>query len=112
MLLYQRERERERERERDAIKKIDKQLGKTKVTDEEPTQKYTSKIQKQLCKLRKKKKFTDKEYFEKYSLDPIPPELYGTVKTHKAEKKNPMRTVVSTIGIPPCGIFKYLVRMI
>ena len=105
MLLYQ--------RERDAIKKIDKQLGKTKVIDEDPTQKYASKIQKQLCKLRKKKKFTDKEYFEIYSLDPIPPELYGTVKTHKAEKKkNPMRTVVSTIGIPPCGISKYLVRMI
>ena len=61
---------------RDAIKKIEEQLGKAKVIDKDPTQKYTSKIQKHLCKLRKEKKFTDKEYFEIYLSDPIPPHLY------------------------------------
>ena len=98
--------------EGDAIKKIEEQLGKAKVIDEDPTQKYTSKIQKHLCKLRKEKKFTDKEYFEIYPSDPIPPQLYGTVKAHKPEKNYPMRTVVSTIGGPPYGICKYLVKII
>ena len=97
---------------RDAIKKIEEQLGKAKVIDKDPTQKYTSKIQKHLCKLRKEKKFTDKEYFEIYPSDPIPPRLYGTVKAHKPEKNYPMRTVVSTIGTPPYGISKYLVKII
>ena len=64
--------------EGDAIKKIEEQLGKAKVIDEDPTQKYTSKIQKHLCKLRKEKKFTDKEYFEIYPSDPIPPRLFGS----------------------------------
>ena len=49
--------------EGDPIKKIEKQLGKAKVIDEDPTQKYNSKIQKHLYELRKEKKFTDKEYF-------------------------------------------------
>ena len=98
--------------EGDAIKKIEEQLGKAKVIDEDPTQKYTSKIQKHLCKLRKEKKFTDKEYFEIYPSDPIPPRLYGTVKAHKPEKNYPMRTVVSTIETPPYGISKYLVKII
>ena len=52
--------------EGDAIKKIEEQLGKAKVINEDPTQKYTNKIQKHLCKLRKGKKFTDKEYSEIY----------------------------------------------
>ena len=92
--------------------KIEEQLGKAKVIDEDPTQKYTSKIQKYLCKLRKENKFTDKEYFEIYPSDPIPPWLYETVKAHKPEKNYPMRTVVSTIGTPPYGISKYLVKII
>ena len=71
--------------EGDAIKKIEEQLGKAKVVDEDPTQKYTSKIQKHLCKLRKEKKFTDKKYFEIYPSDPIPPRLYGTVNAQKPE---------------------------
>ena len=50
--------------EGDAIKKIEEQLGKANIIDEDPTQKYTSKIRKHLCKLRKEKKFTDQEYFE------------------------------------------------
>ena len=72
--------------EGDTIKKIEEQLEKAKVIDEDPTQKYTSKIQKHLCKLRKEKKFTDKEYFEIYPSDPISPQLYGRVETHKSEK--------------------------
>ena len=98
--------------EGDVIKKIEEQLGKAKVIDEDPTQKYTSKVQKHLCKLRKEKKFKNKEYFEIYPSNPIPPQLYGTVKAHKPEKNYPMRTVVSTIGTPPYGISKYLVKII
>ena len=98
--------------ENDAIKKIEEQLGKAKVIDEDPTQKFTSKIQKCLCELRKQKKFTDKEYFDLYPSDPIPPRLYGTVKAHKPEKNYPMRTIVSTIGTPPYGISRYLVNII
>ena len=85
---------------------------KAKVVDKDPTQKYTSKIQKHLCKLKKDKKFTDKKYFEIYPSDPIPPRLYGTIKAHKPEKNYPIRTVVSTIGTQPYGIFKYLVKII
>ena len=89
--------------EGDTIKKIEEQLEKAKVINENPTQKYTSKIQKHLCKLRKVKKFTDTEYFEIYPSDPIPPRLYGTVKAHKPEKNYLMRAVVSTIGTPSYG---------
>ena len=98
--------------EGDAINKIEEQLGKAKVIDEDLTQKYTGKIQKHLCKLRKDKKFTDKEYFEIYPSDPIPLQLCGSVKAHKPEKNYPMCTVVSTIGTPPHGISKYLVKII
>ena len=67
-----------------SINKIEEQPGKAKVIDEDPTQKYTRKIQKHLCKLRKEKK-----YFEIYPSDPISPRLYGTVKAHKPEKNYP-----------------------
>ena len=80
--------------EGDAIKNIEEQLGIAKVIDEDPPQKYTCKIQKHLCKLRKEKKFPDKEYFEIHPSDPIPPQIYETVKVHKPEKNYPMRTVV------------------
>ena len=49
--------------EGDAIKKIEEQLGKAKIIN---------KIQKHLRKLKRVKKFTDKEYFEIYPSDPIP----------------------------------------
>ena len=55
--------------------------------------KVPSKIQKHLRKLRKEKKFTDKEYCEIYPSDSILPRLYGTVKAHKPEKNYPMHTV-------------------
>ena len=74
--------------------------------------KFTNKIQKILCRLRKEKQFTDKEYFQIYPSDPIPPRLHGTIKAHKPEKNYPMRTIVSTIGTPAYGIFKYLVQII
>ena len=98
--------------EGDAIRKIEEQLGKAKVIDEDPTQKYTSKIQKHLCKLRKEKKFTDKEYFEIHPSYPISTRLYGTVKVHKHEKNYIMRTAVSIIGTTPYEISKYLVKII
>ena len=61
---------------------------------------------------KKRKKFTDREYFQIYPSDPIPPRLYGTIKAHKPEKNYPMRTIVSTIGTPAYGISKYLVEII
>ena len=73
--------------EGNAIKKIEEQLGKAKVLDEYPTQKYTSKMQKHLCKLRKEKKFKDKEYLEIYPSDPISPRLYETVKSSQTRKE-------------------------
>ena len=65
-----------------------------------------------LCRIRKETKFTDKEYFQIYPSDPIPPRLHGTIKSHKPEKKYFMRTIVSTIGTPAYGISKYLVEII
>ena len=61
---------------------------------------------------KKRKTFTDKEYFQLYRSDPIPPRLYGTMKAHKPEKNYPMRTTVSTIGKPAYGISKYPVQII
>ena len=98
--------------EKNAMQKIEEQLGKAKVAENDPTLKFTNKIQKILCRLRKEKKFTDREYFQIYPSDPIPPRLYGTVKAHKPEKNYPMRTIVSTIGTPAYGISKYLVEII
>ena len=98
--------------EKNAMEKIEEQLGKAKVAENDPTLKFTNKIQKILCRLRKEKKFTDREYFQIYPSDPIPPRLYGTVKAHKPEKNYPMRTIVSTIGTPAYGISKYLVEII
>ena len=61
---------------------------------------------------KKEEKFTDREYFQIYPSDPIPPRFYGTIKAHKPEKNYPMRTIVSTIGTPAYGISKYLVESI
>ena len=78
-------------------KKIEEQLGKTKIAENDPTLKFTNKTQKILCQLREEKKFTDQEYFQIYSPESIPPRLYGTIKAHQPEKNYPMRTIVSTI---------------
>ena len=58
---------------KNAIQKIEKQLGKVKIAENDQTLKFTNKIQKILCQLRKEKKFTDKEYFQMYLSDRIPP---------------------------------------
>ena len=65
-----------------------------------------------MCRLRKEKKFTDREYFQIYPSDPLPPRLYGTINAPKPEKNYPMRTIVSTIGTPAHGISKYLIEII
>ena len=72
------------------------QLGKAKIAENDPTLKFTNKIQKILCRIRKGKKFRDREYFQIYPSDPIPTRLYGTIKAHKWEKNCPMRTIVSS----------------
>ena len=98
--------------EKNAMQKIEEQLGKAKIAENDPTLKLTNKIQKILCRPRKEKKFTDKEYFKIYPSDPIPPRWYRTLKAHKPEKNYPMRTIVSTIGTPAYGMSKYLVEII
>ena len=82
-----------------------------KIAENDPTLRFTKKIQ-NICRLRKAKKFTDKECFQTYPLDPMPPRLYGTVKTRKPERNYPMRTIASTIGTPAYDISKYLVEII
>ena len=72
----------------------------------------SNKIQKILCRLRKEKKFIDREFFQIYLSDPIPPRLYGTIKDHKPEKDCPIRPTVSTIGTPAYVICKYLAEII
>ena len=42
------------------MQKIEEQLGKAKIAENDPTLKFTNKIQKILCRLRKEKKFTDR----------------------------------------------------
>ena len=81
------------------IEKIEEQLGKAKFGENNPTLKFTNKIQKILCQLRGKK-FTDKKYFWIYPSDPIQPWLPGMVKVHKPEKNYPMTTTVSAIPTP------------
>ena len=93
-------------------KKIEAQLGKATIIDEDPRLKYTNEIEKHSGKLRKVKKLTYQAYFEIYRLDPIPARLYRTVKAHRQEKNYSMRTIVSKIGTPPYGISKSLVKII
>ena len=95
----------------DAITKIREQLGNTKMLTTDPTKTFATNIQKLLSHLRKKGRFTDKEYEHLYPSDPVPPRMYGTVKAHKPEKNYPMRIVVSTIGTANYGISDYLVKI-
>ena len=92
--------------EKSYMQKIKEQPGKVKIAKNNPILKFTYKIQKILRRQkRKEKKFTDREYFQIYPADPIPPRLYGTIKAHKPENY-PTRTIVSTIGTPAYGLSK------
>ena len=55
--------------EKNAMQKTEEQLGKAKIDENDPTLKFTTKIQKILCRLRKEKKFIDREYFQIYPSD-------------------------------------------
>ena len=98
--------------EEGAIKKIEEQIGKSLITDYDPTTTLLNKFQKEVPKLRKEGNFDNKTYYKVYPLDAIPPRLYGVVKAHKPEKNYLMRTIVSTIGTVPYGTSKYLVEII
>ena len=76
-----------------AKENIEEQIGKATKAKIDPTSRITNKIQKKLCKLRKENKFTNNTYFELYPSDPIPPRLYGTIKTHKQEKTFPCESL-------------------
>ena len=91
--------------------KTEEQLGEAKIAENDPTLKLNNTIQKILCRLRKEKKFTGREYFQIYLSDPIPPRLHGAVKAHNTGKNYPMRTNVPTIETA-YGISKYLVEII
>ena len=95
----------------DNIPKIEEQLGKSKIIDCDPTNLLTGTFQRLLRKLKKGDKFDKKTYSLSYPFDSIPPRLYGTLKEHKPEKNYPMRVEVSTIGSPPYGTSKYLVKI-
>ena len=89
--------------EGDKINKIEEYLVRTEVIDKDLRQKYIRKIHKHLCKLRKEINFADKEYFKIYTSDPIPPQLYGTVKAQTRKELS---------HTPPYAICKYLVKII
>ena len=94
------------------MQKFEKQLGKAKIAENNPALKFTSKTQKISCRLRKENKFTNREYFQIYLSDLVPPRLYDTIKAHKPQKNYPMRIIVSNIGTTAYGISKYLVEII
>ena len=97
---------------KDTIQKIQEQIEESVVSKTDPTSALTSKIQKHLEALRKKQKFEIRIYFQLYTSDPIPPRLYGVIKAHKPEKRNPMQAIVSTSGTPSYNISQYLVELI
>ena len=85
------------------MQKIEEQLGKVKIAENDVALKFANKIQKMLCRLRKQKKIIDKKYFQIYPLDPMPPRLYGTITAHKPEKNycvNHRNTSIRNIKIP------------
>ena len=47
-----------------------------------------------------------------YPSDTIPQPLYDTIKAHKPEKDFPMRVILSTMGMLPYVISKYLIQII
>ena len=98
--------------EEDAIKRIEKQIGKSVIIDYDPTTTLLNKFQKELAKLRKEGNFDNKTYCKVYPSDAVPPRLYGVIKAHRPKKNYPMRTIVSTIGTVPYGTSKYLVEII
>jgi len=95
-----------------AITKIREQIGHTTIINEDPTPKFTRKVQSILRKFNKLGRFTKLEYKNLYPSDPLPPRMYGAVKAHKPEKDYPMRIVVSTLGTPTYNISEYLVKII
>ena len=95
-----------------AIEKIREQIGQTKIVETDPTAMFAVKIRSFLLKLKKRGRFSKREYENLYPSDPIPPRMYGTVKAHKPEKSYPMRVVVSTVGTPSYEISNYLVNLI
>ena len=96
----------------DAIKKIEEQIGETKVCTDDPTNSLIRQFQNKLRNLKKEEKLDDKLYRKLYPTDGIPPRMYGLIKAHKPGKNFPMRMVVSTIGSPPYETSKYLVSLI
>ncbi|XP_065652946.1 uncharacterized protein LOC136080259 [Hydra vulgaris] len=75
----------------DALKKIEEQLGKSKIINYDPTQKLLRKVQNTLRNL--KTKFTKNEYRSIYPSDATPPRLYGVIKAHKPTNNYPMRII-------------------
>ena len=55
-------------KEKDAIQKIEKQIGKSKIIDYDPATSLLNKFQKELAKLRKENKFDNKNIFQIISI--------------------------------------------
>ena len=84
-------------KEEAAIRKIEEQIGKSKIINHDPTPTLMNKFQIVLAKLRKGNKFDIKTYFKLYPSEAIPLRLYRVIKAQKPEKNYPTRTIMSTI---------------
>ncbi|XP_065662967.1 uncharacterized protein LOC136085574 [Hydra vulgaris] len=98
-----------RTKKTNALKKIEEQLGKSKIINYDQTQKLLRKVQNTLRNL--ETKFTKNEY-SIYPSDATPPRLYGVIKAHKPTNNHPMRIIVSTIGSPTNKLSNYLANLI
>ena len=65
---------------KDVIQNIEKQTGKSVVSNINSTYTLTSKIQKHLAVLRKQQKFDTRTHFKLYPSNPVPPRVYKVVK--------------------------------
>ena len=92
------------------LEKIHKQIGPTRVLNEDLSSSYAVKIN--LSQLSKKQRFSKTEYDNIYPSDPIPPCMFVLIKAQKPVKSYPMRIVLSTIGTPNYGISNYFIKII
>ena len=65
------------------VQGFDQGCGFAISTDDTAKTRFTSKVQRKLCKVRKEKKIANKTYFELFG--PIPPRLCGTIKVFLCE---------------------------
>ena len=86
--------------------------------NEDPTAKFERHVQKTLCELKKKKRFSESEYAKIYPSSSRPGRFYATGKRHKVPTNStdinqlPLRPIVSNIGTATYGLSKYLATLL